>query len=334
MIFYQLSAVLLGMALLAAFLFKPWLQPTTFSLYGLSFLIMGLVVHSNWRLMYALRYFFYIISAFVSLIVPVIIFLFLLLVIFRNVHYYSWRNVDFILRIIIILSALIFLFSSVWAFFYSNESQLANFVNLYNLLALYISSTFVSYIIINTFLNLYPGFKSLDYIVILGAQVGEDDQLPAVLKHRLQAALKIYRRQPNAASIYFIVTGGRQKGRPYSEADLMEAYLREQGVAGQQIIKEDQAQNTYENFIFSKRLMKEAPSAHVLVITSRFHLVRSHYLARMAHFKASFKGSGTPLYLWPYSMVREYMAYILLTKEMNYFAMIFLGLLASTGVII
>lgn len=52
-----------------------------------------------------------------------------------------------------------------------------------------------------------------------------------------------------------VVSGGRGPGEDISEADAMEQYLIEQGVAENRIRKEDQSVSTRENLSFSRRFI-------------------------------------------------------------------------------
>ena len=80
-----------------------------------------------------------------------------------------------------------------------------------------------------------------------------------------------------------MLTGGQGYGEEITEAQCMYNYLTERGVDADQLILEESASNTAENFAFSRELLKEAgvdPSADtVAVVTNDFHIARAKLLA-------------------------------------------------------
>ncbi len=121
-----------------------------------------------------------------------------------------------------------------------------------------------------------------DAVIVLGAAVrGEQVTLP--LQYRLDKAVAYHEKNPDAL---IIVTGGKGLQEDVTEAYAMEKYLISKGVAKDKIIKEEMATSTEENMAFSKeiadRLFEEDYS--VLVITNRFHILRSVTMAKNAGF--------------------------------------------------
>ena len=61
-----------------------------------------------------------------------------------------------------------------------------------------------------------------------------------------------------------------------SEALLMERFLEKIGVPKEDVIIEPNSRNTYENAVFTAKILKEKyPNARCLLITSAFHIPRS-----------------------------------------------------------
>ena len=60
------------------------------------------------------------------------------------------------------------------------------------------------------------------------------------------------------------------QNEPYSEAEGMEQYLKEQGIDASRILLEDKSLNTEQNMEYSKALIKDGAS--VGIITNDFHL--------------------------------------------------------------
>lgn len=144
------------------------------------------------------------------------------------------------------------------------------------------------------------GKRSVDYVIVLGAQV-KGDRLSNTLEYRLETAVKYARIHPNTV---FILSGGKGEGEDVSEADMMYTYMRENGVPEYQLIREDQSTSTYENLVYSRLLIEEREQQRrntirnvmsaagylsppdeevriqVGIITSNFHMMRAKGIAR------------------------------------------------------
>ena len=111
---------------------------------------------------------------------------------------------------------------------------------------------------------------------------------------RMWAGAKLY----NAGKApKVLLTGGSQpwNGLTTSEADGMADLMISFGVAKDDLILEDQSQNTYENAVLSKPFLTELEAQSALLVTSAFHMQRS--LAVFEKAMPSFNGSPTaPIY--------------------------------------
>ncbi|MEG0283843.1 MAG: YdcF family protein [Erysipelotrichales bacterium] len=115
----------------------------------------------------------------------------------------------------------------------------------------------------------------IDYLIVPGAKV-EGDHPSIVLGYRLDGAYEVYQ---NNNKIKIIVSGGQGLDEAYSEALVMKNYLVKKGIPEKQIISESNSTNTFENFKFSKELIKEE-DASIGLVTNDFHVVRSKMLAQ------------------------------------------------------
>ncbi len=95
--------------------------------------------------------------------------------------------------------------------------------------------------------------EHLDYLIVLGAKVREDD-ISASLKHRLDKAIRFAQEHPETK---LILSGGQGKDEPTTEAQAMAEYLQYNGIAPEQILLEGQSTSTRENMAFSKALIEE-----------------------------------------------------------------------------
>lgn len=106
--------------------------------------------------------------------------------------------------------------------------------------------------------------EHLDYLIVLGARVREDD-ISASLKHRLDKAIRFAQEHPETK---LILSGGQGEGEPTSEARAMAEYLQYNGIAPEQMLLEGQSTSTKENMVFSRELIetqrqKEKESLHL-----------------------------------------------------------------------
>ena len=123
--------------------------------------------------------------------------------------------------------------------------------------------------------------KAFDAIVLLGVELGAQDQPTQELHARVQAAAQAYAR---GAADVIVASGGRLPGHQAAEATVMVRLLREAGVPDAAVVPEDQSQNTMENMRFSAQKLGGARGKRVLVVTSDYHLRRSVMTARRAGF--------------------------------------------------
>ncbi len=110
-----------------------------------------------------------------------------------------------------------------------------------------------------------------DAILVLGYSL-EDDHPSPFLEQRLETALDLY-NEGYAKNI--IVSGGIGPTDTLPVAVIMKKWFIEKGVPSQFIITENYANNTYENFVYSKEICEEKGFDSVIVVTNDFHMYRS-----------------------------------------------------------
>ena len=94
------------------------------------------------------------------------------------------------------------------------------------------------------------------YMIVLGTTVEGTEPSP-MLRDRIEAAAEYLEENPNVIAV---VTGGKADENNISEAQCMYNGLTELGIDPKQIIKEDQATTTAENFKYSVALLEEEPT--------------------------------------------------------------------------
>ena len=148
--------------------------------------------------------------------------------------------------------------------------------------------------------------QSLDFIIVLGAQVREDGPSASLL-YRLQSAYA-YMKRPQNSSTICIVSGGQGANEHDAEAHVMAQWLIRAGVERTQILEEDTSTSTWENIALSCEKFNCACGSLGLV-TNDFHLFRSLMIARKQGLAgvSGIAAPSTPLY-FPNNVTREVFA--------------------------
>ena len=119
---------------------------------------------------------------------------------------------------------------------------------------LYLSITVVCVIVIA--LNGHRSVKlGADAVIVLGAAV-HGSKISLTLKNRLDLALDYVLNGENNKTV-IVVSGAKGRQEDISEARASFHYLMGKGFPESKILLEEQAKNTYENFLFSKALLDE-----------------------------------------------------------------------------
>jgi uncharacterized SAM-binding protein YcdF (DUF218 family) len=134
-----------------------------------------------------------------------------------------------------------------------------------------------------------PARGAPDGIIVLGGSIDTDlsaaHRTPVVAHaaDRLFAPAELARRYPNARIVF---TGGTANlvDTDSREADYSAPILESLGVAKERLILERDSRNTWENAIFTKKLVAPKPGERWLLVTSAFHMPRSMGIFRKAGF--------------------------------------------------
>lgn len=144
-----------------------------------------------------------------------------------------------------------------------------------------------------------------EYAIILGAKVnGETPSL--TLHYRLKAALSYAETHPD---VRFILSGGQGPDEDIAEAEAMRRYLTEHGIDEDRLLIEAQSTSTYENLLYSKKLLPEDVES-ITIITSDFHLARARMLADSLGLKTDALAAKTPESVKIQQHIRERLAII------------------------
>ena len=128
-----------------------------------------------------------------------------------------------------------------------------------------------------------------DGIIVMGGTIGPENSAargePALneLAERLTEIAGLARRFPSARIVF---TGGNASlsaGGP-AEAEFVRALFESFGIARERILLEDKARSTFENAVFTKKLVDPKPNERWLLVTSAHHMPRSVGVFRTANF--------------------------------------------------
>ncbi|MCR5108339.1 MAG: YdcF family protein [Lachnospiraceae bacterium] len=164
-----------------------------------------------------------------------------------------------------------------------------------------------------------------DYLIILGCYIGKKKKLLPLLRSRLNRAIHFAWEQEIATgkAVKYVPSGGQGSDEIMSEGSAMEMYLISHGAEEYEILTEKESTNTYENMLFSKRIIdSRMKDARITYITTNYHVLRSGMFAKKAGLKAEGLASSTKWYYWPYGYIREFIAIMAMHKKEQLAALI------------
>lgn len=145
---------------------------------------------------------------------------------------------------------------------------------------------------------------SNDTMVILGAKVKANGVPSLSLKNRLDVAIDYLNEYPH---VQVVVTGGQGHDEDQTEASAMYTYLVSHGIDGERIILEELSTSTYENLLFTKKLLGDEWT-HATIVSNDFHLARATYLASKLNIEIDTIAAPTPKVVEAKSRFRERLA--------------------------
>lgn len=150
-----------------------------------------------------------------------------------------------------------------------------------------------------------------DFVIILGAKVGENGELLPLLRKRVDKAIEFAKQQKENSNkkIIFVPSGGKGADEVISEAEAMKNYLLENGIKSEDIIVENQSSNTLQNMQFSKKKIDDvSKNAKIIFSTTNYHVFRSGVIANNEGIDCEGIGSNTKWYFYINAILREFVA--------------------------
>ena len=144
-----------------------------------------------------------------------------------------------------------------------------------------------------------PG--SLDYVIVLGAQV--KGTLPSrALRRRLDCAADYAKENPETI---LVLSGGQGPDEGISEAECMYNYLLKKGIGKERMLPEDRSTSTRENLLYSDELYG-LKNSRVGICSNNFHIYRAMLLAEKVGYQSAFGiPSSADLWMQPHNILRE-----------------------------
>lgn len=130
--------------------------------------------------------------------------------------------------------------------------------------------------------------KKADAAIVLGAAIWGDKPSP-VFEERIKHGIWLYK---NGYVDKLIFTGGKSKGKEYSEAEVAKNYALEASVASEDIYIEERSTITQENMQNAAEIMEEKNLFTVLIVSDPLHMRRAMLMAK--DYKLTAYSSPTP----------------------------------------
>lgn len=141
--------------------------------------------------------------------------------------------------------------------------------------ALFGTNIYVRFSVRGKFLDVNEAaeLEDVDCIIVLGASVVNGDTPSLMLRDRLDRAIELY----FAGCAPKLIMSGDHGGIYYDEVNVMKNYAKEHGVPSEDIFMDHAGFSTYETMYRAKEIFG---AKKVLVVTQRYHLYRSLYVAK------------------------------------------------------
>ena len=115
-----------------------------------------------------------------------------------------------------------------------------------------------------------------DVIIILGNSINENGEPGDILKTRLDTGIEIF----NMGLSKKIILTGSSVHNNFIEAKIMEKYCRQRKIPNDALLIEPYAKDTFENALFSKKIMDNQGCNSALIVTSKYHKLRTKRIFR------------------------------------------------------
>ena len=120
--------------------------------------------------------------------------------------------------------------------------------------------------------------ENIDCILVLGAGIRRNNPSP-MLEDRLLTAIELY----NQGVAPKILVSGDHEHDNYDEVNVMKNYLKEKGIPSEDIFMDHAGLSTYDSIYRAKKIFK---ASKIIIVTQKYHLYRSLYIAKSIDLKS------------------------------------------------
>jgi len=132
--------------------------------------------------------------------------------------------------------------------------------------------------------------RPADAIIVLGAAQYDGEPSP-VLARRLDRAAELF---DEGLAPLIVVTGGRQPGDRFTEAEASAIYLQERGIPGGAIEREVQGESSWESLAAAARFLRAGGVTDVVLVSDPYHAMRIDGIAAELGLDAVVSPADTP----------------------------------------
>lgn len=219
--------------------------------------------------------------------------------------------------------------------FFGNFVEQLKWLRMPDYVVVYYFFLLVNFVMNTIRLSLLEDESRQNYVIILGGKIYPNGTPSELVSNRLDTALSYLNRQRYLYQYTptVIVSGADTiANSDLTEAEVMAKYLMERGIPRDKLILEERAQNTHDNFIYTKEILKSRhvnlDTVHAIYVTNSFHLYRSELYSNMEGLY-HFSGLGAPATVrqWLENGFREFVALIFMHRKFHFFvSLILLGM--------
>jgi len=120
--------------------------------------------------------------------------------------------------------------------------------------------------------------ENVDCILVLGAGIRNNNPSP-MLEDRLLTAIELYK---NGVAPKILVSGDHENYN-YDEVNVMKNYLKDNGIPSSDIFMDHAGLSTYDSIYRAKKIFK---ANKIVIVTQKYHLYRSLYIAKSLNLKS------------------------------------------------
>ncbi|GEM45178.1 YdcF family protein [Deinococcus cellulosilyticus] len=119
--------------------------------------------------------------------------------------------------------------------------------------------------------------RQTDAIVVLGARVNHKNGINPCLRARVNHGVRLWEHR---YAPLIIMSGGNDIEDGANEADAMFRMARQAGVPETALVREREAHSTYENLLFTRKIMQDRGLKSLLIVTENYHMPRASLIAQ------------------------------------------------------